>query len=292
MPQRLTSSLLAASMLALAPGVASARKPVGTTAGPTGGASGTPPAAVRSIACRSHCTGPRSAKVGGLVRLRGRNLDRAAIVVFLGGSSAADDRRAPALRPRADRLDVRVPRGAVSGPLEVIAKDGTGSPPSPAPVVVGDAPSTDAPAVGAVAGAGDVFPIAGKHEFGLGAGRFGAGRGGRSHQGQDVFAKCGTPLVAARGGTVTFRKFQSLAGNYVVIGAPSGEGMAYMHLKAPATVDKGDTVTAGEAIGEVGDTGDAHGCHLHFELWTAPGWYTGGHAVDPLPFLRSVDKRR
>jgi len=45
----------------------------------------------------------------------------------------------------------------------------------------------------------------------------------------------------------------------------------------------------GQAIGNVGDTGDAHGCHLHFELWSAPGWYTGGAAVDPLAFLKAWD---
>jgi murein DD-endopeptidase MepM/ murein hydrolase activator NlpD len=39
----------------------------------------------------------------------------------------------------------------------------------------------------------------------------------------------------------------------------------------------------------VGETGRASGCHLHFELWTAPGWYKGGRAVDPLPTLRRWD---
>ena len=39
----------------------------------------------------------------------------------------------------------------------------------------------------------------------MSAGRFGAARRGHVHQGQDVFARCGTPLVAARGGKVTTR---------------------------------------------------------------------------------------
>ena len=43
------------------------------------------------------------------------------------------------------------------------------------------------------------FPIAGAHRYGTGAAAFGGGRG---HQGQDTFAACGTPLVAARGGVV------------------------------------------------------------------------------------------
>ena len=58
--------------------------------------------------------------------------------------------------------------------------------------------------------------------------------GGRGHQGQDVFAECGTPLVAARGGTVDFEQYQSRAGNYVVIdGARTGVDYAYMHLRDP-----------------------------------------------------------
>jgi hypothetical protein len=134
------------------------------------------------------------------------------------------------------------------------------------------------------------FPVAGPHTFGDGAARFGTGRSGHSHEGQDVFASCGTPIVAARGGTVEFNGFQSAAGNYVVIdGDGTGDDTAYMHLRSAALPAKGDTVQTGETIGSVGDTGDADGCHLHFELWTAPGWYTGGHAIDPLPALKSWD---
>jgi murein DD-endopeptidase MepM/ murein hydrolase activator NlpD len=39
----------------------------------------------------------------------------------------------------------------------------------------------------------------------------------------------------------------------------------------------------------VGRTGDATACHLHFEEWTAPGWYTGGSPFDPLADLRAWD---
>ena len=106
---------------------------------------------------------------------------------------------------------------------------------------------------------------------------FGAGRSGHSHQGQDVFAKCGTPLVAARAGKVKFSGFHAAAGYYVVInGKGTGVDYAYMHLRQRAAVQVGDSVYTGQDLGEVGETGNAVGCHLHFEEWSAPGWYDGG----------------
>ena len=137
---------------------------------------------------------------------------------------------------------------------------------------------------------GNSFPIKGAHQFNTSAGRFGAGRRGHTHQGQDVFARCGTPLVAARGGKVTYAGYHALAGYYVVIdGAGTGVDYMYAHLRQPALVATHDTVYTGQQIGEVGDTGDAVGCHLHFEEWTAPGWYKGGHPYDPLPDLKRWD---
>jgi len=68
----------------------------------------------------------------------------------------------------------------------------------------------------------------GAHKYGTGTAAFGGGRG---HQGQDVFAECGTPLVAARGGVVKFKQYHARAGYYVVIdGARTGTDYAYMHL--------------------------------------------------------------
>jgi murein DD-endopeptidase MepM/ murein hydrolase activator NlpD len=136
------------------------------------------------------------------------------------------------------------------------------------------------------------FPVRGKHDFGGGQAVFGAGRPGHRHQGHDVFAECGTPMVAARGGVVRWKSSQGRAGNYVVIdGAGTDVDYAYMHLQQPAIVDKGDRVATGQRIGNVGDTGAASGCHLHFEMWSGPGWYEGGSPVDPLPFLRAWDRQ-
>jgi murein DD-endopeptidase MepM/ murein hydrolase activator NlpD len=135
-----------------------------------------------------------------------------------------------------------------------------------------------------------VFPIRGRHDYGGAGGRFGAGRGGRSHQGQDVFAKCGTRLVAARGGKVQYSGYHGAAGNYIVIdGGGTSTDYAYMHLAEPSPFAEGDRVYTGQQIGAVGETGNARGCHLHFEIWEGPGWYEGGNAIDPFSYLQAWD---
>ena len=105
-----------------------------------------------------------------------------------------------------------------------------------------------------------------------------------------MFATCGTKLALARGGKVQFAGYHAAAGNYLVVDAAgTGIDYVYMHLRAPALVRTGDRVFTGQKIGEVGDTGRATGCHLHFEMWTAPGWYEGGRPFDPLPSLKGWD---
>lgn len=133
------------------------------------------------------------------------------------------------------------------------------------------------------------FPIDGPHTYGKGAARYGAKRGAGIHEGQDVFAKCGTPLLAARGGVVLMRSYDSKGGNYIVIdGDGDNSDFAYMHLRKKSPFAKGTRVTTGQQIGEVGHTGDADGCHLHFEDW--PTGYENGHTIDPQPLLKSWDK--
>jgi murein DD-endopeptidase MepM/ murein hydrolase activator NlpD len=137
---------------------------------------------------------------------------------------------------------------------------------------------------------GYAFPVLGPHNFGDAADRFGAPRDGHTHQGQDTMAACGTPLVAARGGKVQYSGFEGNAGNYIVIdGKGTPLDFMYAHLAQPSPLKTGATVRTGQPIGVVGDTGDATACHLHFEIWTAPGWYQGGHPIDPLPYLKQWD---
>lgn len=137
---------------------------------------------------------------------------------------------------------------------------------------------------------GYAFPILGQHEFGSSAGRYGAARSGHTHQGQDVMAPCGTPLVAARGGRVQYSEWDDAAGNYLVIdGKGTGYDFMYAHLLEPSALRVGDVVRTGQPIGLVGETGRASGCHLHFEMWGAPGWYEGGSPIDPYEVLQKWD---
>ena len=129
------------------------------------------------------------------------------------------------------------------------------------------------------------FPLRGKHDYGDG---LGAGRG---HQGQDVFAPCGTEIVAARGGEVQVKQYHSAAGYYVVIdGRKTGKDYVYMHMARKGRPRLGSRVKTGEVIGYNSDTGRATGCHLHFELWSSPGWYEGGHVLDPTRPLKTWDR--
>lgn len=132
------------------------------------------------------------------------------------------------------------------------------------------------------------FPLTGNFSFGGGGARFGAGRPGHTHQGQDVVADSGTPIVAPYSGTISYVAYQDLAGYYVVEHADDGRDYVFMHLiKGSAAVKTGDRVVTGGAIGKVGATGDANGPHLHFEIWVDGPWQFGGHPVDPLPLLKS-----
>ena len=137
------------------------------------------------------------------------------------------------------------------------------------------------------------FPVRGPHDYGGPVQRFGAPRsGGRVHQGQDLFASCGTPVVAARGGRVQSRGSDpALYGNWVVIdGRGTSADDRYAHFTRPASVHDGERVRTGDRIGRVGKTGNARtvGCMLHFEAWPS-GWRRRDPA-DPLSLLRRWDR--
>lgn len=136
---------------------------------------------------------------------------------------------------------------------------------------------------------GHVFPVQGAHGIRGYIGEFGAPRsGGRTHEGFDVVASCGTELVAVRSGRVLRRGYDPvLYGNYLLIhGEGERRSYFYAHLPRPATVGRGEWVLEGQRVGEVGQTGNAVsvGCHLHFEI------HERGTPIDPGPELRRWDR--
>ncbi len=141
---------------------------------------------------------------------------------------------------------------------------------------------------------GPYHPVVGD-EIGYGEqlAKFGAPRSGRRHEGQDVFAKPGTPLVSVRDGVVVDGEpedgpYSGGRGNYVVIYSQlDGRSYVYLHMLKPSLVKKGDIVEAGQPIGQVGCTGSCDGPHLHFEVRNGRQTLTAEtKAVDPLPLLK------
>ncbi len=133
------------------------------------------------------------------------------------------------------------------------------------------------------------FPVVGLFSFGGEDARFGAGRPGHKHQGQDVVADEGTPLVAPHAGTIAWVRYQADgAGYYVVLDGRDGRDYVFMHLKKGSiNVKQGDVVPTGKLLARVGSTGRSSGPHLHFEIWTGGPWQFGGKPVDPLPLLKN-----
>jgi murein DD-endopeptidase MepM/ murein hydrolase activator NlpD len=137
-----------------------------------------------------------------------------------------------------------------------------------------------------------VFPVVGAHSFGGDGSRFGAARRGHMHEGQDIAAASGTPVVSPLPGTVAFVDFQKDgAGWYVVINGDDGRSYFFAHLKSGSiTVRPGQRVAAATTIGQVGSTGASSGPHLHFEIWEG-GWRDRkGRPVDPLEQLHAWDR--
>ena len=153
--------------------------------------------------------------------------------------------------------------------------------PVPAPLVPAPAPSPAGPGV---------FPVAGAFDFGGADARFGAGRIGHIHEGQDITAAGGVPVVAPYAGTIGRTSYQaSGAGEYVVLDGADGRGYFFAHcLRRSTIVAEGAVVAAGAPLCQVGASGTTSGAtHLHFEIWTV-GWRVpGGVPIDPLPELRT-----
>lgn len=112
--------------------------------------------------------------------------------------------------------------------------------------------------------------------------------GGRRHQGTDIFAARGTPVRSATRGIVVRIGDFGIGGKHVWVLGPGGERHYYAHLDGWAPgLHRYQVVRAGDALGTVGDTGNARGTppHLHYGIYGAAG------AVDPRPRLHDGDAR-
>jgi murein DD-endopeptidase MepM/ murein hydrolase activator NlpD len=105
------------------------------------------------------------------------------------------------------------------------------------------------------------------------------GGSGDFHRGQDYVAQCGTSVLAAATGTVTFVGWHQFGGgNRVVIDHGNGLETTYNHLSS-FNVSEGQTVSRGDVVALSGTTGASTGCHLHFEV------QVNGEVVDPTGWL-------
>lgn len=98
------------------------------------------------------------------------------------------------------------------------------------------------------------------------------------HYGVDIAAGRGTPIYATRSGTVTGAAYSEVNGYYVTINHNDGYASTYAHM-TNYIVSPGESVSQGQVIGYVGDSGWATGTHLHFEL------LYGGSNVNPMEYI-------
>jgi murein DD-endopeptidase MepM/ murein hydrolase activator NlpD len=180
---------------------------------------------------------------------------------------AAEQQRAAALQAQQDQAA----QAAQAAP----AVGDTAQP--PAAVAADAAAGQGQAAASAPADPGMICPVLGASAY---SDTWGAPRpGGRHHEGVDMIAPRGTPLVAVANGTVS-RRQQSNGALTVSLDADNGTRYFYGHLSSYAGSE--GRVSQGELIGYVGNTGTTVN-HLHFEVH--PG---GGGPVDPTPYVRNA----
>jgi murein DD-endopeptidase MepM/ murein hydrolase activator NlpD len=127
------------------------------------------------------------------------------------------------------------------------------------------------------------LPVEGVHVKQIANTWHGPRSGGRQHEGQDIFAKRGTPVFSATDGYITRIGENSLGGHTVFVMGAGGRSYYYAHLDSYAQdISVGDWVTSDRVLGYVGTTGNAQGTppHLHFGVYTSTG------AINPLPLLK------
>lgn len=126
-------------------------------------------------------------------------------------------------------------------------------------------------------------PVEGVRERALRDTWHGARSEGRKHEGIDIFAKRGTPVLSSTEGIVTQVGTNRLGGLVVWVTGPGGQRHYYAHLDRYSDVQVNMRIEAGRVLGYVGNSGNAKGTppHLHY------GIYDVGGALNPYPLLRA-----
>ncbi len=327
-PSSALAAVTAAVALPLAPGAAPASAggvqapPVGGGAGGAvyGSALGGPPS---PPSVGRFSVTPRAVTTGALPRLTlridqpgGRTVRARVVLSPVRGGGEVVRLDLGRVRP-GQTLRPRFPAGTVLAPgrytVRVHATDATGRPlargarssgrsvlvvraapapvplpkPAPTPPPASSPPAAPVPAPAGLLGRGS-FPVAGPFTWGDG---FGTDRGTHAHQGQDLLAPAGTPVVAPEAGTIRAVDVQaSGAGHYLVLtAAGSRRELFFAHCVAGSiVVTPGQAVGAGAPLCQVGATGRASTPHLHIELWP-DGWRLSAASapVDPRPQLEA-----
>lgn len=110
--------------------------------------------------------------------------------------------------------------------------------------------------------------------------------GRRRHEGMDIFAPRGAPVLAATEGIVLRSGKNKLGGNVVWVMGPGGQRHYYAHLERFGAIHTGMRIQPGTVLGHVGNSGNAAGTppHLHYGIYTAAG------AINPYPLLRPTSR--
>jgi murein DD-endopeptidase MepM/ murein hydrolase activator NlpD len=110
------------------------------------------------------------------------------------------------------------------------------------------------------------------------------GTRGGNHFGIDIASETGNSVHVVDDGEVVKSYYSSSYGNVIFVKHPGGIETVYAHLSKRA-VEEGDNVKKGQFIGLVGNTGQSHGAHLHFEVHSGEWNIHKSNALDPLVFL-------
>lgn len=296
---RTLSALAASLVIAIAAASPAAAQPGGSPSPPAvGGTQFALKPVITGLLCLQRCAAssasagrPVAVRAGGALKVRGRNLTGVATVIFTGRTGTRDDVRVSPQGVGRLSVDVTVPARAVSGRVVLLSGSGYSSP-SPQPVLVepkdpprrsddsNDDRRDDAGGSGSSgppSAQGLIWPVPKGPIFGT----FGENRTTHAHSGLDIAHPTGTPIRAAASGRVLTAGPNSGYGLYTCI-AHASITTCYGH-QSEILVSAGATVSQGQVIGRVGNTGNSTGPHLHFEVRAGTAMW--GTPMNPATYL-------